>query len=185
MKINVIGCTGSGKTTLGKVIASRLTITSLDLDEISWAPNWTERPKSAVWDDLREVLKQDSWVISGDYRIYRHIIMKDADYILWLDYPFWTNFFRLMKRTMRRIVFKEPCCNGNYETLYQVCFTKESIIYWFFKTFWEVNKRNAGLIQDNQLGSKVVRLQSDAETQTFINLISNQAKTESCLGLEK
>ena len=173
MKINVIGCTGTGKTTLCKLIASRLTISSMDLDEIAWSPNWTLRPQTAVAEDLCEVLKQDSWVIAGDYSKYRHIIMKDADYILWLDYPFWTNLSRLLKRTMRRIIYKETCCNGNYESLYLTCFTKNSIIYWFFKSFWKVKNRNITLIQDSQLGAKVVRLQSDIETEAFVNLISN------------
>ena len=42
MRINVVGTSGCGKSTVGKRIAERLSVPYIQLDELYWKPNWAE-----------------------------------------------------------------------------------------------------------------------------------------------
>lgn len=43
-RINVIGTSGSGKSTIARAIAERLDIPVYELDSLYWKPEWTETP---------------------------------------------------------------------------------------------------------------------------------------------
>ena len=42
MRINVVGTSGCGKSTVAKRIAERLNVPYIQLDELYWKPNWVE-----------------------------------------------------------------------------------------------------------------------------------------------
>jgi adenylate kinase family enzyme len=42
MKVNVIGTSGSGKSTFLKALACALNIPYVEMDRLHWKPNWTE-----------------------------------------------------------------------------------------------------------------------------------------------
>jgi len=42
MRINVIGTSGSGKSSFSKRLAEKLDVPYIELDALHWKPNWTE-----------------------------------------------------------------------------------------------------------------------------------------------
>jgi hypothetical protein len=61
-------------------------------------------------------------------------VVPRAELVVALDYPRWLSLSRLVRRSLRRVVTKEPVCNGNIETLGRL-FARESIFYWHFNSF--------------------------------------------------
>jgi len=49
LRINVIGTSGSGKTTFGREQASTLQIPFIELDTIFWEPDWNEPDDSELF----------------------------------------------------------------------------------------------------------------------------------------
>ena len=84
MRINVVGTSGCGKSTVGKRIAERLNIPYIQLDELHWKPNWVESTDEELFpktgkviefeDDLIEQ-RQHSLAKKSDYKIVDHTLV--------------------------------------------------------------------------------------------------------------
>ncbi len=85
-RINVVGVTGSGKTTLARRLSDRLDIPHVELDALFWGPGWTETPDDVFRERVRQALAGERWVVDGNYSRIRDIIWPRADTIIWLDY---------------------------------------------------------------------------------------------------
>ena len=129
-KILIVGTSCTGKTTLAAELAKKMGIVNIDLDDLHWLPDWKMRSKAEMKALIRsEIMPRPQWIVSGNYTTAgRDSIWKEAETIIWLDYPLHFILGRYVKRTYRRIVTKEPCCNGNIETLSNAVFTKEILL---------------------------------------------------------
>jgi adenylate kinase family enzyme len=66
-KINVIGTSGTGKSTFAKKLSEDLGIPYLEMDKIFWLPNWTWPTDEAFFSNLKQALDQPTWVLDGNY----------------------------------------------------------------------------------------------------------------------
>lgn len=130
-KILIIGNSCAGKTTLAREIGQRLHMHWVDLDELHWLPGWKTRPEEEFVSLLHsEILCHDEWVVSGNYHgITQHYTWKENDTVIWLDYSLPVILYRYFKRTFRRIITKEKCCNGNVETWRSSFFSKDNLLH--------------------------------------------------------
>ena len=135
-RIVVIGTTGAGKSTLARSISARLDMPYIELDALYWKPNWT--PAVDFRTQVEAAADSPAWVADGNYRIARDILWSRADALIWLDYGFWLSLGRLLRRTWRRIFTGEELWNGNRESVWNQLrlWSKDSLINWFFKTYW-------------------------------------------------
>jgi adenylate kinase family enzyme len=134
MRISVRGTSGSGKTTFARAIAAKTGIPAIDLDDLHWIPDWQTRDPETYFAMLEEATEPDHWVISGNYASQGgHKVLARATHLVWLDYSLPIVLGRVLKRTARRNFLREPCCNGNYESLSRT-FSRESIIWWCITT---------------------------------------------------
>lgn len=140
-RVWIIGASGSGKSTLARQLANKIGASCVDLDELSWRPNWQETPEDEFVESLERALNAPSWIIAGNYTRIQSRFMPRADTIIWLDYSFLFVLWRQIKRTTRRVVRHEPCCNGNFETL-TLTFSRESVVLWLLKTY--ARRRRSG-----------------------------------------
>jgi hypothetical protein len=63
-----------------------------------------------------------------------------AQLVVGLDLPRYLSLYRLLRRTIARVLDGRPVCNGNRETLRQV-FSQDSIILWHFRAFTSKRRR--------------------------------------------
>lgn len=166
-KIHIIGTSCCGKSTLAKSISENLGIKYIELDELSWLPNWQMRPNEDFFQLLeKELSENDSWVVAGNYNFdfVRDNVWKKSDVTIWLDIPKYKLLFRGVKRILKRAIYKTPCCNGNYETLKRGFFSKESILVWIWQTCDRRKKRYEKLIAENYFeNSKVIRIRNNKQ----------------------
>jgi adenylate kinase family enzyme len=132
-RINIIGTSCAGKSTFANRLAMALNIPHVELDSLNWEPGWIEAPPEVFRDRILAAIAGDRWVVDGNYRTGRDIVWPIADTIVWLDYPLWLVLWRSIKRSLIRYVTRQPCCNGNQESLRRT-FSRNSIILWVLKT---------------------------------------------------
>lgn len=139
-RVLVIGTTGSGKTTMAKKVAAAINGTALDIDDFLWKPGWVQRPKEEMLAMLIEPLAKEKWTLSGNNRKNRDFYWSRADTVIWLNYSFWVVFSRLLWRTIKRVVTKEEVMPGCVESFRSQFLSKDSLLVWFFQTYWKRKK---------------------------------------------
>jgi energy-coupling factor transporter ATP-binding protein EcfA2 len=68
VKINVIGTSGSGKSTFAKALAQQLAIPYIEMDTLFWKPHWTGSSDAELFEKLEQAISQPSWVLDGNYK---------------------------------------------------------------------------------------------------------------------
>lgn len=165
-RIIVIGTTGSGKTTLARAIAARLGLPHGEQDAWNHEANWQEAPPELFQARVDAFTRQGGWVMDGNYGKARDLSWPRADTLVWLDYPAPTVFWRLLRRTVRRVLTRAPLWNGNRETL-RAQLSRDSILVWFFRTHWRRRRETPPLIAAFP-HLQVVRLRSPREAQAWL-----------------
>ena len=86
-RIIVIGCPGSGKSTLSRDIHNKMGIPLYHLDMMYWNEDKTTVEKSVFLERLSAVLEKDEWIIDGNYGSTMELRMAACDTVIFLDYP--------------------------------------------------------------------------------------------------
>jgi adenylate kinase family enzyme len=120
-RIVIVGKSGAGKSTLAAELARKFDLQNIELDSLSWQANWTQVSKSEMREKADLALHPAGhWVADGNYvRMIQDIAWLRADTLIWLDYPLCLTFWRLFKRTIKRIWTGEELWNGNRESLWK------------------------------------------------------------------
>lgn len=168
-KIIVLGSSCSGKTTLGKKLAAIKQAKPIDLDDLNWLPGW----KNCSTEDLlkkieKEIWGEDRWIISGNYRNTHPLTMPQATCVIWLDFPLRIILWRMVKRTLTRIITKEEVCNGNYETIYGAFLDEENLFSYTINTYKD-RKKQFLMLGEQYPHLEIIRLQSPKELTQFLN----------------
>ena len=86
-KVIVIGCPGSGKSTVSRALHNKIGIPLYHLDMMYWNSDKTTVEKSVFLERLSVVLKKDEWIIDGNYGSTMELRMAACDTVIFLDYP--------------------------------------------------------------------------------------------------
>lgn len=182
MKINVIGTSGSGKSTVAQQLASLLNVSYIQLDALFWKQNWQQSSDDEFTQKLTDALTHatnDGWVIDGNYSRINAIKWRDVEMVVWLDYSLPRTLYQSVTRTIARILSKEELWagTGNIENWKQSFFSKDSVILWSLKTYKLNKKRNIKLMVNRaRINNHVqfIRLTSPQETKLFLTLMREQ-----------
>ena len=86
-KVIVIGCPGSGKSTVSRALHNKTGIPLYHLDMMYWNADKTTVEKSVFLERLSTVLEKDEWIIDGNYGSTMELRMTACDTVIFLDYP--------------------------------------------------------------------------------------------------
>ncbi|KDQ55530.1 hypothetical protein JAAARDRAFT_692396 [Jaapia argillacea MUCL 33604] len=142
-RIHIVG--NSGMTTLGQDLSSILGIPFTSLDALFWQPNWGQTPTEEFRTKVQEAMlaqPDKGWIMDGNYiRRLGGLIDEQATDIIWLDPPLLLYLPRLCYRTFLRLLGRHPPCSpGCSESIREVFFSKESIVWWCISQHWKVRR---------------------------------------------
>ena len=86
-KVIVIGCPGSGKTTFSEKLHQKTNLPLYYLDAIWHKPDKTHIPRSEFDERLHEILKEDFWIIDGNYQRTLETRLQYCDTVFLFDLP--------------------------------------------------------------------------------------------------
>lgn len=149
-RINVVGTSGSGKTTYSKKLAEVLSVPYIEMDAIFWGPNWQWPRDDEFFFKLTTSLEIESWVLDGNYTRTTPIKWAKVDCVIWLDFPFWKTVSRVLRRAVKRAITREEIWQGtgNRESLRKCFFSKESIVLWAIKTYSKNKQKYEAMMND-------------------------------------
>lgn len=169
-RIAVAGVSGSGKTTLCAQLADVLSCERAELDSLYHGPHWTRRV--SFLEDVEDLVSRPRWVVELQYREARPLIVSRADTILWLDYPARIQMARLIRRTVRRRVQREPLWNGNYEPpLWKALIDEDHILRWGWRTRNKL-KPVIPMLESRFPGLHVVHLTHPSQTSRWVRALA-------------
>ena len=85
-KIIVIGCPGSGKSTLSEKLSSCINIPIYHLDNIYWLEDKSVISKEEFLEKLEQIMKNETWIIDGNYSATIELRLQNCDTVIFLDY---------------------------------------------------------------------------------------------------
>jgi adenylate kinase family enzyme len=175
-RINIIGTTGSGKSTFASALSDNLSYPYIQIDQIFWKPDWEETADHELLLKLAEAVSGDCWVLDGNYNRTNHIKWERADTIVWIDFGFIRTFLQLLKRTIVRAAMKQELWygTGNKETFYRSFMSKKSILVWYFKSYRRNRSQYSALMKSDEYDHiKWYRLRTPREASKFLEEIRN------------
>jgi cytidylate kinase len=131
-RINVIGTSGSGKSTFAKPLAEALQLPYIEMDQLFWKPDWAESTDEEFLPRIEQVAARPQWVLDGNYSRSFPIKLKRAQLLVWIDLPFFTTTYQVTRRAIKRSFSQAELWpgTGNRETLKKSFFSKDSVIWW-------------------------------------------------------
>lgn len=172
MRVSIVGCPGSGKTTVSRRLAACLDVSFIELDSIFHQPGWVELPRDTFRTRVRERLDTDGWVIDGNYSAVQDLVWRAADTVVWLDLPRHVVMRRVTARTLRRAITRERLWNNNREPLtnFYRLDPEHNIIRWAWIKYPEYVERYADAACDPANAHlRFIRLRSQREIDSFID----------------
>ena len=100
-RIAIIGCGGSGKTTIGGQLADHIGVTITHLDVIYYDDQWNKMDAEKFAALQEELVATATWVIDGNYASTLPIRLKRADTIIFLDLPAITCLWGIAQRRLK------------------------------------------------------------------------------------
>ena len=86
-KIIVIGCPGSGKSVFSKKLEKITKIPLYHIDMLYHNEDGTHITKEELEEKYKEIFKNDTWIIDGNYQKTLEIRLKECDTVFLLDLP--------------------------------------------------------------------------------------------------
>jgi adenylate kinase family enzyme len=167
-RVSVVGTSGTGKTTLARVLARRLRVPYIELDAMFWEPNWTPAADVVFRERVRDAIAPDAWVCDGNYSVVRDVVQPRADTLVWLDLPLPVVLARTVRRSVGRAISRAEYWSGNVEDWRRVL-GRDSLIWWVISTHRSRRKHwEAWLRQREAAHLRVVRLRSRRAVRNWL-----------------
>ena len=169
-RVAVIGCPGSGKTTLSNQLGQILGKTVTHLDRVLWQENWQMLPYEQREQIHSHLIATDSWLIDGMWRSHLESRFLRATLVIFLDYKRRVSFSRAVKRFLKyRKKQRADIADGCLEKLDG----------YFVKYIWKFRKIvRPEIVQlcNQHPEIEVITLTSPKHTKQFVQELQNYIK---------
>lgn len=99
-RVLVLGCPGTGKSTLARSLGEALSLPVVHLDKLWWKSGWVNRTEGEFDALLDAVLLGEEWVIDGNYLRTLPRRLERCDAVVLLDYPRRVCLLRALRRIL-------------------------------------------------------------------------------------
>ncbi len=86
-RVMITGCPGSGKSTFARALHQKTGLPLVYLDRMNWNEDGTCVSRGLFMERLKESVRQDTWIIDGNYFSSMEMRLSEADTVFFLDYP--------------------------------------------------------------------------------------------------
>jgi hypothetical protein len=173
-RVNVVGASGSGKSTFAKQLASQLDLPMIEMDALFWNPNWTESTDEEFFSRLRSALARPAWVLDGNYDRTVPIKWQDVTAVIWLDYSLSRTLLQGVKRAIFRAWTKTEIWpgTGNRESFRLTFFSKKSVLLWSLRSHGRLRIRYGERLADPAYAHiRFFHLRSPADARALLERV--------------
>jgi adenylate kinase family enzyme len=170
-RIEVIGCSGGGKSTFARRLAGLLGLEFIGLDGLMFSPGWVQPLLEERLRIVAEACARPRRVVDGTWTSGSDIRFAHADLVIWLDLPRGLCLWRVVKRWA-------TYAGRNRPELPKGC--PEKIDFEFLHYIWTFKRLKAPKLEAMLEGRSfpVLRLKSRREVADFLSAV------EACDGLD-
>ena len=171
-RIIVVGCQGSGKTSLSLRLGRNLGLPVIHLDVLYWRPGWRASDTTRFRARVVEAIASDRWVIDGSFAgLAFDLTLARADTLVVIDRPRWLCQWRIlwrsaMDRDRARADLPEGC--------------PEHFDWNLMKEAWRYNIDRRPAIEAERMiyapNIPVVRLGRDRDIEAFLNHLTPESR---------
>jgi len=174
-KINIIGTSGSGKSTFAKRLAKRLELPYIEIDAIFWGKNWYWPPDEEFFTQLEKTLDRETWVLDGNYTRTTAIKWEAVDTVIWIDFSFPRTLYQVISRSIRNLITKKELWpgTGNRQTI-QRFFSKDSIVLSTIKVYRKNRRKYLKMMNSSEYAHiEFVQLRNLKECSQFLSQVQH------------
>ena len=167
-RIIVVGCKGSGKTSLALKLGRKLGLPVVHLDVLYWRQGWKESDKASFRARVADAVAGEGWVVDGSFSgLAFDLTLARADTLIVIESPRWLCLWRIAWRSAFGV-------DGTRPDLPEGC--PEQFSWNLMQQAWRYDADRRPRIEAERLkyGAvvPVVRLSSDREIEDFLAGIS-------------
>lgn len=101
-RVVVVGCAGSGKSTLSMRLSERLNLPYISMDrDIFWLPGWQLRPRDEGLQRMRAYVENERWIFDGNSPGSLSLRLDRADFVIWMRPPRFVSVYGILSRWLR------------------------------------------------------------------------------------
>ncbi len=148
LRVNVVGLSGSGKSTFARRLSEVLHQEYIEMDRLFHGPNWTELGEEEFRNRISKAISGEQWILDGNYHSKtQDLKWKRTTSIVWINTPFLRNIRQSTTRAFQRAWTKEELWpgTGNRETFRKTFFSSKSIILWALMNYRRIQRRYSAL----------------------------------------
>ena len=172
-RVSVVGNAGSGKTRVAQRLAAVLGVPHVELDAIHHLRGWEAIDPEQFAAVVEDLTSAEGWVVDGNYRtvVVDGPVWRRADTVVWVDLPRRTVMYRVIARTLRRVIRREELWNGNREPFRNLYAWDpyKSIIRWSWTQHAKYQQRFLSAMASSVYSHlSFVRLRSREEVESWL-----------------
>jgi len=152
-RINLIGTSASGKSTLGRKLSDLLDSPYVEMDTLFHGPNWSQAPPEVFRARVADAVNAPRWVLDGNYHK--------------------PNMYRAVGRAVRRSWTQTELWpgTGNRESFRQNFFSRDSMILWTATSHKQRRRLYSQIEQSPPDGVKFICLPNFRSIEQFLETV--------------